>query len=112
MATINLETYSEIDRWIPPRFMDTSKSRPAAFAATTGKDAPWQKSPCNICGKLGHWKKHCPDAKKEGKAQASNSQETDTSVKGPKHKTQKTYYYYSWRTSHALTEEYDKSANL
>ena len=57
------EAYSEIDRWIPPKHTDANRTRPTAFNAIASNKAPWTKSPCNVCGKLGHWKRDCPDIK-------------------------------------------------
>ena len=78
------EAYSEIDRWIPTKYSDPHRSKPTAFVATAGKDAPWLKSPCNECGKLGHWKKDFPDAKdfakSDAKPEEARSQEPSTNA--------------------------------
>ena len=83
------EAYSDIDRWIPPKFSDVTLSKPTAFAATTWKDAPWQKFPCNLCWKLGHLKKHCPDAKAVGKVPAPKSKVMDALHKVPSTRNKK-----------------------
>ena len=55
---------------------------------------PWLKSPCNACGKLGHWTKDCPDTKNatrnEAKPENAKSQEPLTNA--PKEKQKRDHH--------------------
>ena len=78
-----MQAYSEIDRWIPPRHTDTNRSKPTAFNAISSKDATWMKSPCNVCGNLGHWKSNYPDIKEppNGDMQQCNQNNNSENMK-------------------------------
>lgn len=68
------EAYEEVDGWIEPswRSSDTNPGRPAVFSVTSddgefaqpARTKPWMEKPCHSCGKLGHWKSHCPELTK------------------------------------------------
>lgn len=109
-----LGAYADVERWIPPRATDATFNRPTAFAVAENTGAKSSKYPCHICGKTGHWKANCPDAKEssdekeKGTKEVPEFQEKKTKKK-LKSKSRKVHF--ANYTTEEVTDKYFEYCN-